>query len=253
MESTCVPCQPGCEQSPLSVKSGLLSSSSMLTKLYPVAGLKCAWASKGRPLSRTATVADPLVLSRSAAICNPYGSDSSRFQPLNSNADDTATKSRSTDTTVPLGNSAYSSSSVYCVSTTNRLPYRFTTVTFSGTTAFWLRVGFKKVTIIRSAPPIAARTKKRPNVLLTARICPTGDRRFKYRNQTSAANSYIYAPHTRPSMHTTKKQKTAASPIQDLTKRALHVYPTSQRGLPPPLNTPPTFVPLKRARTQLDL
>jgi hypothetical protein len=55
-------------------------------------------------------------------------------------------------------------------------------------------------------------------------------------------------------MHNPKKQKTAASsPVQDLAKRALYVYPTSQRGLPPPLNTPPTFVPLKRPRTQLDL
>jgi hypothetical protein len=53
-------------------------------------------------------------------------------------------------------------------------------------------------------------------------------------------------------MHT-KKQKTAHSPVQDLTKRALHVYPTSLRGLTPPLNTPPTFAPLKRPRTQLDL
>jgi len=38
----------------------------------------------------------------------------------------------------------------------------------------------------------------------------------------------------------------------DLAKRALQAFP-QQRGHPPPLHTPPTFTPLKRPRTQLDL
>lgn len=48
-----------------------------------------------------------------------------------------------------------------------------------------------------------------------------------------------------------KKQKPAHSPIQNLVKDAQQVFPN--RGNPPPLHTPPTFVPLKRPRTQLDL
>ena len=49
-----------------------------------------------------------------------------------------------------------------------------------------------------------------------------------------------------------KKQKTAHTPIEHLAKPAHLAFP-SQRNCPPPLHTPPTFVQLKRPRTQLDL